>query len=97
MTVVKGFVITITSGLAFAAIGAACGYLLGAVSPDYYRTVFHVPPDIRLNATEIGFGLGLTQGLAAGLLIGLVIVVTVAWSTAQASASSPQRDREPHV
>lgn len=97
MTVTKGFAITISSGLAFAAIGAACGSLLGAVSPDYYRTVFHVPPDIRLNATEIGFGLGLTQGLAAGLLIGLVIVVTVAWSGSHANASSPPREREPHV
>ena len=58
MTVVRGFAITITSGIVFAAVGAGCGVLLGAVSPDYYRTVFQVPPDIQLDATEIGFGLG---------------------------------------
>lgn len=97
MTVVKGFVITITSGVVFAVLGAGCGTLLGAVSPDYYRTVFHVPPERQLNATEIGFGLGVTQGLAAGLLIGLVIVVTVAWSGSHATAPHPPLERENHA
>ena len=97
MTVVRGFAITITSGIVFAAVGAGCGVLLGAVSPDYYRTVFQVPPDIQQDATEIGFGLGVTQGLAAGLLIGLVIVVTVAWSASHATASHPPLQRENHA
>ena len=79
MTVVRGFIITIASGLAFAAIGGVLGYAMGTFAPDYYRLVFRIPQGIELDPAQAGLGLGLTQGLAAGLFIGLVIVVAVAW------------------
>ena len=79
MTVVRGFAITIASGIAFALFGAGAGYFLGSVAPDYYRTVFRISPDISIDPAQAGLGLGVTQGLAAGLAIGLVIVVSVAW------------------
>jgi hypothetical protein len=79
MNVLRGFVITVASGLAFAVIGGVLGYVIGAFAPDYYRVVFRIPPGIQLDPAEVGFGLGLTQGLVAGLFIGLVIVVSVAW------------------
>ena len=79
MSVVRGFTITIASGLAFGVLGAGMGYLLGLVAPDYYRTVFRIPPEVSIDPAQAGLGLGVTQGIAAGLLIGLVIVVSVAW------------------
>jgi hypothetical protein len=78
MTVQRGFLITITSGLAFAVGGALVGYLLGVLAPDYYRTVFGVPPEAPYDPVQVGVGLGLTQGATAGLLVGVVIVVSVA-------------------
>ena len=42
MTVVRGFAITIASGLVLGCLGAGVGYLLGSVAPDYYRTVFRI-------------------------------------------------------
>ena len=79
MTVVRGFIITIASGLTFGCFGAIAGYLLGSIAPDYYRTVFRIPPHTMIDLAQAGLGLGLTQGLGAGLMIGLVIVVSVTW------------------
>ena len=79
MTIARGFIITIASGIAFACFGALAGYALGFLAPDYYRTVFGIHPGVPINLAQTGLGLGVTQGLAAGLIVGLVIVVTVAW------------------
>ena len=79
MTILRGFIITIVSSVAFAGFGAMAGYILGSTVPDYYRTVFRIPPGVPLNPIHAGIGLGVTQGFVAGLIIGLVIVVTVAW------------------
>lgn len=94
MTVLRGFAITIGSGLVFAVLGAVLGFTLGRIAPDYYRTVFRMPPGVALDVGQTGLGLGMTQGLAAGL----VIVVTVAWSESRktaAASSEPQRVEVP--
>jgi predicted ribosomally synthesized peptide with SipW-like signal peptide len=97
MSVLRGFVITLISGISFAVIGAVAGYLLGSFAPDYYRVMFRVPPDVSFNVSHAGLGLGVTQGFAAGCVVGLVIVVTVAWYnsrvTKAATASHPDSDR----
>ena len=95
MTVVRGFVITLASSLAFACVGAAVGYTLGSVAPDYYRTVFRIPPEASINTAQAGLGLGITQGLGTGLIVGLVIVVAVAWynSRMAVGSSSDRPDR----
>ncbi|WP_417738499.1 hypothetical protein [Rosistilla oblonga] len=87
MTVVRGFAITLTSGLVFGGVGAGLGYLLGTVAPDYYRTVFRLAPEVAFNASQLGLGLGVTQGTATGLIVGLVIVVSVAWYRSQTASS----------
>lgn len=79
MTVARGFMITIVSGIACSLMGGLLGYALGMFAPDYYRTVFHIPPGVALDPAQAGLGLGVTQGLAVGLFIGLVVVVAVAW------------------
>jgi hypothetical protein len=79
MTVFRGFATTVVSGLAFALVGGLTGYAMGTFAPDYYRVVFHIPPQVDFNSAHAGLGLGLTQGLVAGLVVGLVIVLTVAW------------------
>jgi hypothetical protein len=87
MTVLRGFLITIASGLGFAAAGAGLGFLLGTLAPDYYRTVFRIPPSVDISPAQAGLGLGLTQGLVAGLVVGLVIVVVVAWCSVRSVKS----------
>lgn len=94
MTVFRGFVITIVSGVAFGIVGGGGGYLLGRVAPDYYRTVFRIPPEIAIDPAQAGLGLGVTQGLAAGLIVGLAIVATVAWYNSRASTSHPLTEAE---
>ena len=86
MTVVRGFAITIASGIAFGCFGALAGYALGSVAPDYYRIVFRIPSDIAINPAQAGLGLGVTQGCVSGLIIGLVIVVAVAWYNSRVAA-----------
>jgi len=93
MTVQRGFLITITSGVAFGCFGAAAGYLLGTMAPDYYRAVLRLPPEASIDPAQAGLGLGVTQGLAAGLIVGLVIVVSVAWFN---SRVEEQRAASPH-
>ncbi|WP_149499649.1 hypothetical protein [Roseiconus lacunae] len=87
MSVVRGFAITIASGIAFALLGAGAGFFLGSVAPDYYRTVFRMPPDLSIDTAQAGLGLGVTQGLVAGLVIGLVIVISVAWYNSRIGVS----------
>jgi hypothetical protein len=88
MTIARGFAITIVSGVAFGIFGAVVGYALGTFAPDYYRTVFRIPPGVELDPVQTGLGLGVTQGLTAGLFIGLAIVVTVAWYESRATQNS---------
>lgn len=83
MTVERGFLITIISGLAFAAIGAALGLGIGSFAPDYYRFLFRVPPGAMFDPAQAGLALGLTQGVAAGLVVGIAIVAIVAWYEAR--------------
>jgi len=92
MTVIRGFAITLTSGIVGAGLGAGIGWLLGTFTPDYYRLVFHVPPDMPLNPVQAGIGLGVTQGTSAGLVVGLVIVLAVAWYESRQTGSRPPRD-----
>jgi len=79
MTVLRGVAITIASGLAFGFLGALAGYVLGSIAPDYYRTVFRIPPEVPINPAQVGLGVGMTQGCAVGLVVGLVVAVAVAW------------------
>jgi hypothetical protein len=88
MTIIRGFLIVVTSGIAFAIAGGALGYGLGVFLPDYYRTVLRIPPGMELDPAQAGIGLGLTQGLIVGLVVGSIIVVTVAWYNARAFAGS---------
>lgn len=87
MTVARGFVITIISGVVFGCLGGGAGWLLGSFAPDYYRLVFRIPPEVRIDPAQAGLGLGVTQGVGTGLLIGLVIVVAVAWYNSRTAAA----------
>ena len=79
MTVLRGFIITTTSGVFFGGLGALVGYALGRFAPDYYRIAFKIPPEFPYDPAQAGLGLGLTEGAVIGLIVGLVIVVAVAW------------------
>ena len=91
MTVTRRFVITIASGLIGALAGTGIGYALGQYAPDYYRTVFRIPPTVDLDPIQTGIGLGLTQGLGAGLVIGLVVVLAVTWHSFRTAASNAEQ------
>ena len=94
MTVLRGFLITITSCLGFAGLGALAGYVLGVMAPDYYRTVFDIQQNSVFSPVQLGLGLGLIQGATAGLLVGVVIVVTVAWYDSRIEQRTIARDHD---
>ena len=79
MTIFKGFLIVILSGIAFALGGALIGYSLGVAMPGYYRAVFSSDRELWFDPATVGFGMGLTQGLICGVVIGSVVVLAVAW------------------
>lgn len=87
MTVVRGLLITVFSGVLFSLLGGLFGWTLGRLAPDYYRSVLRIPPSVDLSPSEVGVGLGATQGMAVGIGVGLVIVVTVAWYQSRTSRS----------
>jgi hypothetical protein len=76
----KAFLIVGATGGVMAIGGACIGALLGAVAPDYYRTVFSSASP-GFNPLHVGFGLGLSQGLIVGLIVGAVVVLAVAISS----------------
>ena len=79
MTVAKGFLIIILSGLGFALGGGLIGYTLAVFLPSYYRGVFSSGRESWFDPMEVGVGLGTTQGLICGLVVGAVVVLAVAW------------------
>lgn len=76
MTVLKGFLIIILSGIAFGFGGGLIGYALAIAVPSYYRTVFRSG---NFDPREVGIGLGVTEGGVCGLGVGAVVVLAVAW------------------
>jgi hypothetical protein len=80
MSVVRGFVIILVSGVFGGLVGGGLGFSLGVGTPAYYRGVFRGGNDPGFSPAEVGLGLGLTQGLICGLLMGSVIVLAVALS-----------------
>jgi len=77
-------IVLVSAGLG-ALGGLFVGMLLGLVVPDYYHAVFGNP---RLNAVQVGAGLGFTQGLGAGIAVGCVVVLAVAISRRRQPAAS---------
>lgn len=88
MTIVRGFLITIASGLGFGVGGALVGYAIGRWVPDYYKTVLRIPTEEQIDIAQVGLGLGLTQGIGIGLIVGLAIVGAVAWYNSRKPAGS---------
>jgi hypothetical protein len=89
MSVVRGFVIILVSGVFGGLVGGGLGFSLGVGTPAYYRGVFRGGNDPGFSPAEVGLGLGLTQGLICGLLIGSVIVLAVALSRRPRPESDP--------
>jgi hypothetical protein len=51
MTVLKGFLIVILSGIGFALGGSFAGYAMGVAMPGYFQAVFSSGRDARYSAT----------------------------------------------
>ena len=85
MTIIKGFLIIILSGIAFAVGGCLIGYGLARLAPGYYRGVLSSGRETWFDPVAVGIGLGLTQGLLCGLILGAVVVLAVAWYNASRS------------
>lgn len=79
MTLLKGFGITLATGLLFAVMGAVIGLMVGKLVPEYYHMVFGVPEEHAYRIPLFGLVLGGLQGAGAGLLCGLVITGLVTW------------------
>ena len=80
MTAIRGYLITMATGIVGAGFGWLLGYGVACFAPYYYVTIFDLPEDhTASDLIELGTGLGLLQGLGAGLVVGLVIVCVVAW------------------
>ena len=76
----RAFAIVLITGAVFAVAGAAIGCALGALIPEYYRTVFDAGDSPSFHPVRVGFGLGLSQGGIVGLLVGCAVVIAVGLS-----------------
>lgn len=79
MTVIRGFVIVILSGLVFGGAGACIGWLLAVLAPDFYRAIFRMPPGSAIDPVQVGVGVGLVNGVMIGLGLGTIIVIITTW------------------
>jgi hypothetical protein len=102
MTVTRGFVIIILSGLAFSVGGGLIGYALAVLMPGYYRGVFSHGHEPWFDPMSVGVGLGITEGGVCGLALGAVVVLAVAWYNGRRNAfdvrfrpSKPLRPSDP--
>jgi hypothetical protein len=73
----RAFGIVLITGALFAVGGAALGCAMGAIIPEYYRTVFSAGDSPSFHPVRVGFGLGLSQGGIVGLLVGCAVVIAV--------------------
>ena len=94
MTIARGFLIVVLSGLGFAIGGGLIGYTLALVAPAYYRGVFSSGREPWFDPVQVGLGLGITQGAVCGVIVGSVVVLAVAWYNSRPSA--PQVHLPPH-
>jgi hypothetical protein len=95
MTVARGFLIVILSGLTFALGGALIGYTLAVYLPGYYRAVFSSGREPWFDPIQVGVGLGITQGLICGLIVGAIVVLAVAWHNSRRLAENIARPNNP--
>lgn len=79
MTIAKGLTTVVLTGLGFGLVGAAIGYLIGTISPEFYRIVFSVKPELQFDSKMVGLALGIGQGATMGVVVGLGIVLLVTW------------------
>ena len=89
MTITRGFIITILSGLAGTLIGAGIGCLLGRFAPAYFHFLFSHQRFAHIDHIEAGIALATLQGLGLGFLTGLVVVGATAWYNSRST-----RDRQ---
>src|SRR5436309_1562757 len=85
MSIAKGFLIIILSGVVFALGGAIIGRTIGFYMPGYYRAVEPRGNEPWFDPVTVGLGHGLTQGLTCGLVIGALVVLAVAWYNSRRS------------
>jgi hypothetical protein len=79
MTLTRGFLIIVLSGVTFAAGGGLLGYALGVLAPGYYRGVFPSGREPGFDPVAAGLGLGISQGMICGVVVGSIVVLAVAW------------------
>ncbi|GEM_PF-3161120 len=67
------------------ALGGGIGFLVGALTPEYYELVFgYLLDNMReeghpVSLPRLGAGLGLVQGAIWGAVIGPLVVLLVTW------------------
>lgn len=79
MTITKGITTIALTALFSGIVGAVIGYLIGTISPEYYRIVFRAGDAPQFDAPMLGLAVGLGQGVTTGVVVGLGIVLLVTW------------------
>jgi hypothetical protein len=92
MTIPKALITIVSCILLFAAGGLAIGALIGAISPEYYGTIFERAKEV--GPVRFGLGIGLAQGATFGFFAGIVAVLAVTWYRVRSATQSRDRDRK---
>lgn len=79
MTTKNALITVLAWGVIFACVGSAMGAMIGAVAPEYYRSVFRVGHSTEFNPLQVGIGLGATQGVSSGIAIAIIVLALLAW------------------
>lgn len=76
----------------FACVGSAIGATIGAVAPEYYRSVFRGGHSPEFHSLQVGIGLGASQGVASGIAISIVVLALLAWRDVRSARPAIKSD-----
>jgi hypothetical protein len=90
MTVFRAIMVLIGSTFAGFVIGGVGGFIMGHLTPTYFRAIWRVGGPFW-SPVEMAVEMGTTQGATVGLIAGAVVSLAVYWSNPRSETRDVNR------